>query len=275
MKKVISLLCFVFITFCAYSQSSTVIDSIQVRCRYVFTYQQDSTDIDSKKSEDMILDIGKHSSVFYSLNLYKADSMWVIIKKEREKHGPEYAMGLTSSLPRTNFEYRLYKNYPENKLTTTDKLGINQFISEESSPVFTWKILPIQKELAGYSCQKATTSFAGRNYEAWFTTDLAIADGPYKFTGLPGLIISIADTQNYFSFELVELKKQNGVGSLVFIKNKNCQTISQKAYTQALKSNRENPVGTIEAQGISFEKTSEFNKMLVEYKKTNNNYIEK
>jgi GLPGLI family protein len=31
---------------------------------------------------------------------------------------------------------------------------------------------------------KATTEFAGRTYVAWYTTEISIADGPYKFYGL-------------------------------------------------------------------------------------------
>jgi GLPGLI family protein len=42
------------------------------------------------------------------------------------------------------------------------------------------------KEILGYTV-KATTEFAGKN--VWHgTTEISIADGPYKFHGLPGLI---------------------------------------------------------------------------------------
>lgn len=33
--------------------------------------------------------------------------------------------------------------------------------------------------------QKATCDFAGRKWIAWFTTEIPIQDGPYKFYGLP------------------------------------------------------------------------------------------
>jgi len=50
--------------------------------------------------------------------------------------------------------------------------------------------------------QKATTSFAGRQYIAWFTPEIPVPDGPYKFNGLPGLIIEIADLKDHYHFKL-------------------------------------------------------------------------
>ena len=46
-----------------------------------------------------------------------------------------------------------------------------------------------------YTCKKATTHFRGRDYIAWFTTDIPIVAGPWKFNGLPGLVIDIEDTR--------------------------------------------------------------------------------
>jgi GLPGLI family protein len=56
-----------------------------------------------------------------------------------------------------------------------------------------WKILPDQQKIGEYKVQKATTSFGGRDWTAWFTTDIPIQDGPYVFYGLPGLIVKIED----------------------------------------------------------------------------------
>ncbi|MBC8986350.1 GLPGLI family protein [Pedobacter sp. N36a] len=61
--------------------------------------------------------------------------------------------------------------------------------------------------MASYLCQKASLSFRGRDYIAWFTTDVPVNDGPWKFSGLPGLIVKIEDTKALFSFQLVGLKQ--------------------------------------------------------------------
>ena len=61
--------------------------------------------------------------------------------------------------------------------------------------------------MASYSCQKATLNFRGRDYVACFTTDVPISDGPWKFTGLPGLILKIEDTGGLFIFRLIGLQQ--------------------------------------------------------------------
>src|SRR5690606_1469092 len=55
------------------------------------------------------------------------------------------------------------------------------------------------------ACQRADIRFGGRDWVAWFTTEIPIPDGPYKFCGLPGLIVSIADTQQHWQFDLTHI----------------------------------------------------------------------
>ena len=55
--------------------------------------------------------------------------------------------------------------------------------------------------LLGYTCQKATTTFRGRNYTAWFAPEIPSNNGPWKFGGLPGLILKISDDKRNFIFE--------------------------------------------------------------------------
>lgn len=57
---------------------------------------------------------------------------------------------------------------------------------------------------------KATVSHEGREYTAWYTTEIPIADGPYKFWGLPGLILKISDSENHYNFTLESFEKYEG-----------------------------------------------------------------
>jgi len=60
-------------------------------------------------------------------------------------------------------------------------------------------------KLLGYTCNKAIANFAGRKYTAWYTLDVPIPYGPYKFLGLPGLIIRIEESNGMYVWEFCSL----------------------------------------------------------------------
>lgn len=57
-----------------------------------------------------------------------------------------------------------------------------------------------------YKCHKALTSFRGRDYVAWFTLDIPISNGPWKFGGLPGLILQVSDSKKHYVWEIIGIK---------------------------------------------------------------------
>lgn len=93
-----------------------------------------------------------------------------------------------------------YKDYSKKKLHFRDFFNSTAYISGENFPTFTWNILRDVKKIGGYTCYKATTRFRGRHYTAWFTMDIPIQDGPWKFWGLPGLILEVSDSLNQVKF---------------------------------------------------------------------------
>lgn len=74
-----------------------------------------------------------------------------------------------------------------------------------------WKILPEKKKKGIYNTQKATVNYGGREWIAWFTNDIPVNDGPYVFHGLPGLIVAIHDSEEDYTFHLVQVKKMENL----------------------------------------------------------------
>lgn len=74
---------------------------------------------------------------------------------------------------------------------------------EEQLGRLNWQLEEGTDTVAGYVCQKATLKFRGRNYTAWFTPDIPLSDGPWKFSGLPGLILKVEDTDQLYTFTLI------------------------------------------------------------------------
>ena len=72
-----------------------------------------------------------------------------------------------------------------------------------------WTLEEDTASFLGHSCQKATCRWRGRDYVAWFAPDIPIRRGPWKFGGLPGLIMKIHDVDSLYVFEAVAIEKGN------------------------------------------------------------------
>lgn len=70
-----------------------------------------------------------------------------------------------------------------------------------------WTLQSDTDTFLGYPCQRAACHWRGRDYIAWFAPDIPIRRGPWKFGGLPGLILKIYDVDNLYIFEAVAIEK--------------------------------------------------------------------
>ena len=71
----------------------------------------------------------------------------------------------------------------------------------ESLPQFEWELMEAVDTIAGYTCSTAKTSFRGREWTVWFTMEIPISAGPWKFNGLPGLILKAQDDKLDYIWE--------------------------------------------------------------------------
>jgi GLPGLI family protein len=210
MKKTINLSIVLFIIFISggYSQLFTVypekeIGKAEIIATYVKTFQLDSLD-PRKRKENMTLMIGEKSSWFFS------EAHYAFIKASQQftsmAEFQSFVSNPAAGFRNPAFRYMIYKNFPEGRITTTDHIPSDHYLYTENLHLFDWKITDEIIQILGYKAQKATTFFAGRNWIAWFTTQIAYNEGPYKFNGLPGLILKVHDTKNHYLFELVTIE---------------------------------------------------------------------
>ncbi|WP_175620333.1 GLPGLI family protein [Chryseobacterium schmidteae] len=169
-----------------------------------FVYQVTSKpDINNKsdiKTENAYLDISAEKSMFYSENRIKRDS---VMKANFQSGGARGFNREQMDGLRTNISYSIEKNKKDQKIVYKDRLGRDQYSYEEDRPL-NWKILSETTKIGDYKVQKAETEFGGRKWTAWFTTDLPYQDGPYKFNGLPGLVVKAEDSTGDYSFDLMK-----------------------------------------------------------------------
>lgn len=99
------------------------------------------------------------------------------------------------------FYSMFFQNYPRSgKLTCTGRVCNTDLKYEEDLPEMDWKIQDETDTLLGYMVQKAVCSFRGRDYTAWFAPQLPMQAGPWKFSGLPGLILKVEDSRGHYTF---------------------------------------------------------------------------
>lgn len=79
----------------------------------------------------------------------------------------------------------------------------------ENLPLFNWQIGTETAIVCGYECIKATCHWRGRDFTAWFTPDIPVEYGPWKFGGLPGLIMKVSDDDGIYVFEAVAVENGN------------------------------------------------------------------
>ena len=80
----------------------------------------------------------------------------------------------------------------------------NTVLNLQSTDSQNWLLTTEKKQEKDLILQKATTIWGGRNWIAWFATAIPFQEGPYKFHGLPGLILEIADDKGNYKFSLVK-----------------------------------------------------------------------
>src|SRR5690606_9012639 len=72
---------------------------------------------------------------------------------------------------------------------------------------YSWQITNETKKIQNFTCYKATTSFRENTFEAWFTPEIPINAGPWKWYGLPGLIVEATDKDQSVIFKLEKIEK--------------------------------------------------------------------
>ena len=158
------------------------------------------------------LDVGDSISKYYSWFVYNSDSLLREWHKAHPKaqSAPSW-QGPGGKKKSTWIQYEYSDLYMQHGILTEYACmphGLGKYNSQYSEPLpqQSWIITFDTQELLGYTCQKATCHFRGRNYVAWFAPDIPVRQGPWKLGGLPGLILKAHDIDSLYTFEAVKIE---------------------------------------------------------------------
>ena len=195
-------------------------DTVEYVVMYELTFREDTAHLNHYRTENHMLSIGKKRDVS-SFRAYSTYRRHMELKKAGDS-------GITDELIKTGrigevfrniqssaIKCSIFKNMTTKTISTTDHIYLQgMYEYEESFDCFIWQITSEIDTIHNYVCQKAICDFGGRTWEAWFTSELPFSDGPYKFCGLPGLILNIADTENHYSWKFLSIEEPSEVQML-------------------------------------------------------------
>lgn len=257
------------------SEELLLTDTYSYIIYYDFIGKVNKEDSTKLITERMILLSGQHVSKYLSYNRFLADSMML-----EQTNNPKMMNGAPvfsmQGMPRAKVNHQVWKNFSNNTYKFKNVLGVQAYVFSDDLPDLQWKLEDGKKDLLGYSCQKATTHFAGRDYIAWFTSAIPIPDGPYKFSGLPGLILEIYDVTGDYKFILSGLEKVSKTITELNANNITKELKSSKDYNAVFKKFKTNPAPFFEPDNMKLppEMIEKAAKSAIEMLKLQNNPLE-
>lgn len=183
----------------------TAIDTVQFKVTYYYRTRI-FTERKTCYSDIQTLETGLYYSRYYSQNAELIDSLslsvfgTVVLGKDSQGYS------------RTGTYEDIYWNYPSSgEISVYNRYVRRTYLYSEPLPKQEWKMSRgADTTILGHKCYKATTSFRGRRWNVWFSPEIPIPYGPWKLSGLPGLILKAEDEDKYFSYEACGLEQNTG-----------------------------------------------------------------
>ncbi|MBW6491903.1 MAG: GLPGLI family protein [Lentimicrobium sp.] len=188
-----------------FDQNPEILDRGDFLTTYSLLWKEDSLNRDFQRQEDMFLLIGTNYSQFVSKNFLLGS----LQGRRMEKEGKlDEFLNLPSDQKfRARFVYSIYKDNKSSKIIYLGHVLPIRFKYEEDMSEIKWTLRADTSRVMGYFVNQAFTDYGGRKWVAWYSTDLPFNDGPYKFNGLPGLILKMNDLKEDYIFEAVKIEK--------------------------------------------------------------------
>lgn len=191
MKKILLTVLISLNLFSAQAQEKPI-----AKIHYIFTHVNDTTQKEKHIRDEVVTYLGQQSSYYSSYSSTRAQEQIAKMVNAADFDGNLVISRSTSAIKEAYF-----LEPTKSILMEVRRVASDEFLLKAPFPRQEWDIHDDTKVIGGYTCQKATTTFGGRQYTAWFTTDLPFSFGPWKLHGLPGLILAAKDDKNEVEFE--------------------------------------------------------------------------
>lgn len=201
--------------------------SLQCEPQYECIYRYDINE-EIRETYSAVLQIGRDFSRFLDYAAYTVDSLSFVAGASQEERNKLEERRNTSMY---YFDSEVWQNQPNDAMTVVMEVSPNLMGYTEDLGSMNWNLEDGNETICGYICNKATTSYGGRDWVVWYAPEIPSTAGPWKFNGLPGLILAAKDSESIHEFEAIAFRK----GMTPVVKTENT-TVFQSTRDKVLKS---------------------------------------
>lgn len=209
---------------------------------YHFKHVNDSSQRDKFTSDEVVTYLGTNQSYYSSYSKARLQE-----QLSEQMHSPSFDGNITLTGNSTSIKEAFYVDRSKQTLQKNTQLFTDEFLLPDTFPVLNWVMGDSVKNIGGYSCQDASTTFKGRTYKAWFTTELPFPFGPWKLQGLPGLILSASDLTGEVQFVYAGFDKNDSEKSVDLSPSEDALPVSIEAFEKLQKAFQDNREAYIQA----------------------------
>ena len=231
------------------SIAKIVLENSQYLITYDYEYVRDASNPEDKRNGITMLQIGKRCNRFMDYNEFRFDSLMDATAKNLKPYSETGPM-MMMALKKRKFRENIVIDKQNNTEIVQRTAGLVQrYQYDETCPALDWKLAECDTVIADYHCKKALTSLWGRDYIAWYAPELDLPYGPYKFSGLPGLIFMVVDTRDNHKFTLSGLEKVTQYSPIYLWAEKDLIKTNRNKVRKIYKNYCADPVGALTSNG--------------------------
>lgn len=145
---------------------------------------------------------------YYELSLKNSVSLYKEIQNDKGDYSSENKNPNIKVMVVKNESTGIYQDFKTAEYVSGHNFFGKDFYIKDKVVKLDWKISDETKKIGNFNCKKATTTYEGKEVEAWYSEEIPVSVGPYVFNGLPGLIIQVNyDELTYNAISVEKIKE--------------------------------------------------------------------
>ncbi|GAA6362285.1 GLPGLI family protein [Bacteroides uniformis] len=234
-----------------------VVDNAKLGAFYELKFRKDSTKLNDYTKAQTVLMISDNYLLFGDYNRLAFDSINdCLAASKRNARNDQARDEWMEAIEKWTYFFVTLTDLTKQQTTVQAYDILRSYEYTYPTPHMEWQLIPGDTLIQNRPCKKATCTFSGRIYVAWYTESIPLPYGPYLFGGLPGLIMEIHDTKRNWIFTNNGFGKMPKYSSMYLYKKQYIQDLIVTTREKALTGYR-NDIEDFDNLGLEIFKVKE------------------